>query len=293
MAAKVDIRLTQLSVSQKSEEIRKDPVNELSSELVLKIFSYLNLSSLKGCLLVNRQWNQLANDPLTWKTPIYKELAFSIDKWAQCLDEHVVAEEDRAEEFLSLPLDIAEEYRRFQRAFPNQNARDSLMLVRLPKTLNGGLTIRSIGELAKRYFPRNPTGYGSIFQSIFDELGDRSIDRSCWVIMIKGNDADVLEGSRSRTCTEQVQIIASLAERGLSDYKVPDALAVITCIFAKYFSSRVRLLGDSPWTYTWCQDNVQDHQVLVGGFVSGGLDVIEFASWGSSFQFGVTALRKF
>ena len=221
-------------------------------------------------MFVSKKWKRLASEPVLWKNAVYKELAFGNDKWAQCFGEEVVKDEDREEEFASLPLgSIVEDYKRFHSAFPKKNAKDNLMLVRLPKTLNGQLTLKSLGELAKRYFHESDTGYRFIWSAIVDELGDKSIDKSRWVLMTK----DVLPGSRDKSYTEQKEIVADLAQKAIIGYEVPETLEAAVCILAQYFGSNTRLFSDSPWTYTRCKENVQGYQIVVGGFAPAGLGV--------------------
>lgn len=88
---------------------------------------------------------------------------------------------------------------------PKKKGKDNLMLVRLPKTLNGELTLRRLGELSKKYLTdfRDKTGYAFVWPGIMDRLGDQPIDRSQWVIMTK----NILRGSRKKSYAEQQKII--------------------------------------------------------------------------------------
>ena len=186
----------------------QDPIAILPDELVLKIFSYLNLATLGTIYCVSKAWKQLANEPIVnepnlWKTGIYREIAFGNDKWAQCFGADVIKDEDSKEEFYSLPWsDFIADCKKFKSMFPERNAKDSLMLVRLPKTLNGGLTLKSLGELAKKYFSNSDTGYNFIFPAIIQKLGDQSLAKSHWVIMTK----DVLPESRNKSYEEQKKL---------------------------------------------------------------------------------------
>ena len=57
-------------------------------------------------------------------------------------------------------------------------------------------------------------------------------------------------------------------------YRFPGALEAATAILSHYVRSGERLYSDSPWTYTRCQELVDDrYPVIVGGFSSGGLYV--------------------
>ena len=270
-------------------ETKKDPLEILTDELVLKVFSHLNLATLGTICCVSKAWKRLANEPILWKIAIYTEIAFGNNKWAQYFGTDVVKNEDNREEFSSLPSDdFIEDCKKFKSIFPERNAKDSLMLVRLPKTLNGGLTLKSLGELAKKYFSDNNTGYKFIWPPIFEKLGDKSIDKSQWVVMTK----DVLLGSSNKSYNEQQKIVAELAEKSLISYEVPETLQSAACILSQYFASNIRLFSDSPLTYTRCQENVQGFQVVVGGFAVAGLEVDHYYVYDNE-KIGVAALRKF
>ena len=271
----------------------QDPIAILPDELVLKIFSYLNLATLGTIYCVSKAWKQLANEPIVnepnlWKTAIYREIAFGNDKWAQCFGADVIKDEDSKEEFSSLPWsDFIADCKKFKSMFPERNAKDSLMLVRLPKTLNGGLTLKSLGELAKKYFSNSDTGYNFIFPAIIQKLGDQSIAKSHWVIMTK----DVLPESRNKSYEEQKKIINELAEESLVNYQVAEILESATCILSQYFGSKIRLFSNEPWTYTHCKETIQNHQTVVGGFTLKGID-IGYSKYTDKVT-GIAAIRKF
>lgn len=159
------------------------------------------------------------------------------------------------------------------------------MLVRLPKTLNGRLTLKSIGELAKRYFRDTTNGYQYIWPQIFNELGDKSIDRSCWVLMTK----DVFPGTRGKSYVEQQEIVAKL-EKSLIGYKVPETLDAAVCILSQYFDSGTCLFSNKPVTYTRCKEKISS-QLVVGGFSLYGLCVNDNAPEHDDF-IGVAVLWK-
>jgi len=268
-------------------ETKQDPIERLPNELVLKVFSHLNLATLGTICCVSKAWKRLANEPILWKSAIYREIAFGNDQWAQCFGTDVVKNEDNREEFSSLPSDdFIADCKKFKSIFPERNAKDRLMLVRLPKTLNGGLTLKSLGELAKKDFSATDTGYRFISPSIIQEQGDKSIDKSQWVLMTK----DILPGSRDKSYVEQQKIVAELAEKSLISYEVPETLESAACILSQYFGSNIRLFSDNPCTYTRCKDKVQCFQTIVGGFAPTGLRV--FVNCDYDF-IGVAALRKF
>jgi F-box-like len=271
-------------------ETIQGPIKILPDELVLEVFSHLSLATLGTICCVNKAWKRLANEPILWKIAIYREIAFGNDKWAQCFGTDVVKDEDNREEFSSLPSDdFIADCKKFKSIFPERNAKDSLMLVRLPKTLNGGLTLKSLGELAKKYFSDSDSGYRFIWAAIVQELGDKSIDKSHWVLMTK----DVLPGSRAKSYGEQQKIVADLAEKSLISYEVPDTLESAVCILSQYFGSNIRLFSDNPRTYTRCKNKVQGYQTIVGGFAPAGLDIRSYDFAYDYDNIGVAALRKF
>lgn len=270
------------------DETKQDPIEIFPDEVVLQAFSHLNLATLGTICCVSKAWKRLANEPILWKSAIYREIAFGNDKWARCFGTDVVKNEDNREELSSLPSDeFIADCKKFKSIFPERNAKDSLMLVRLPKTLNGGLTLISLGELAKKYFSDDETGYRFIWIPIVQELGDKSIDQSHWVLMTK----DVLPGSRAKSYGEQQKIVAALAEKSLIGYEVPETLESAVCILSQYFGSNRRLFSDRPWTYTRCPEIVQGYHIIVGGLAPTGLSVHD--SNLAHRNIGVAARRKF
>lgn len=268
--------------SQVIDPRAKDPCIIIPPEVVVNhIFSYLNLHELGVSRSVSRTWNQCANVPILWQSAIYREIAFSSKNWAEW-NTDLVKDVDMRQEMLSLPKNIAEELRRS--AFPGKSIRETHVLVRKPK----GLTIKKLGELAKKYFPSNTDGYRYIWPTIVDELGDKAVDEFVWLLMTK----DVLQGSRSKSYSQQKNIVAELAEITGVPYQVPTTLEAATCILAEYSRSENRLFSDSPWTYIRCQENVQGYQMVVGGFAPAGLGVSNRDDYDCD-DFGVAALRKF
>jgi len=277
-------------IGEDFNETRQDPTSFFSEELVLEIFFYFNLATLGTICCVSKEWKRLANEPTLWKSAIYREIAFGNDKWAQCFGKDVVKDEDNREEFSSLPWkDFIEDCKIFKSIFPEKKAKDTLMLVRLPKTLNGQLTLKSLGELAKKYFSDSDTGYRFIWSNIVDELGDKSIHKSRWVLMTK----DVLPESRDKAYANQQKIVAELAEKSLISYEIPATLESAACILSQYFGSKTRLFSDKPPTFTRCQEKDHGFHTVVGGFGPDGLKVLERSNEGSNDWYGVAALRKF
>jgi len=252
-----------------------------SEVLVNHIFPHLNLHELGVSCKVNKVWKQCASTPILWQSVVYHEIAFSSKNWAE-IDADLVKDVEMKQEILSLPENIAEELS-FS-AFPGKSISETHVLVRMPK----GLTIKKLGELAKKYFRISRNGYRSTREEILTELGDKSVEKPVWLLMTK----DVLEGSACKLYDEQEPIVAQLAKKTGVPYQIPTTLEAATCILAEYFRSKIRLFGDNPYTYTRCQENIQSDQMNVGGFSSiGGLCLCAHNYIGDNF--GVAALRKF
>jgi hypothetical protein len=264
------------------------PISNLPDELILGIFSYLKLSSLARSCQVSKEWKRLASDQSLWKHTFYREIAFGTDKWIKCFGEDVVKNEDIKEEFESLSI-CMDEFKKFKLAFPDKNTKKSLMLVRLPKSLNGQISLKSLGNLAQRYF-NSKKGYAR-WLKIFNTIEMNTIDRSGWRLMTTEclkvcecpkvlcfGDCNRVLGENF---VEQQKRVADLAKKGLLGYEIPTALEAATCILAQYFDSHSRYplcKDDTKYLFsdTWirCQDTIGNLQIQVGYFkCSAGLDI--------------------
>lgn len=277
--------------TQKYEDLRQVFNNELPMEMILLIFSYLNLTSLARSCCVNKKWNLIANDSLLWSQVFYREIAFGNNKWAQKFGEKVVEDESQGEDFATLHLHISsiiEDYRRFQKIWPEKQVKHSLQLIWIPKTLNGQLNLKRLGEMVKPYFlAGKENGYGFILSSILENWGEQSIKESCWALM-----TDVLPKSRNKNYISQLKIIAALANKQLIGYESPTTLEAAVCILAGYFNSSPCLFSNKPATLTRCQEKEDGYQIIVGRCSSEeGLE-INYDSDDDEFV-GAAALRKF
>lgn len=239
----------------------KDPCKCIPQEIVIShIFYDLNLHELGVCRSISKEWDALASKPILWQSAICREIAFSSKNWA-LWNEDIVKEVDFTKEHLSLPENIVEELRLSHEAFPEKNFRKTHVLVIMPK----GLTIKMLGEFAKKDFPNNADGYKFISPLIFEELEDKPVDEAVWLLMTS-NEVD---GTRDKSYEEQKNIIAELAKTAQIPYEVPTTLEAATCILAEYSRSGRRLFNESSWLHIHCQENVQGRQMLVGGFELG------------------------
>lgn len=165
------------------------------------------------------------------------------------------------------------------------------MLVLIPDLVNGQpFTLNRLGELIKRkgcFFSKlnKEVGYDYMGPSVVAEHGNKPAGSPRFVLMTR----DVLPESRHKSYIEQVVMVEALSKVSGATYEVPKALQAATCIYMNYLISGIRLYGDSPWTYTRSQDESEGHSVIVGGFVSKGLRVVNHV--GDNRCNGIAALR--
>lgn len=249
----------------------------LPLELFLTIFSQLNsqIGALRTLCYLNKQWHQIINQSNLWKTAIYNEIAFGNEKWAKIFGPEVVEGEDLIEEFSSIPWEaLIADCAKFQEIInaeknfypPKAKAIDILMLVRLPKKLNGGLTLKTICQLAKKRFPDKATGY-RIYGTCLNEelLKDKSIEKSQWVVMQKF----CLPESNNKSYEEEQQMVADLTQPlKLSGYGVPETLKFVTCLFVEYLCSKSTFLREHG-RFVRAKENLYPHHASVSNRADG------------------------
>jgi hypothetical protein len=174
----------------------------------------------------------------------------------------------------------------------DQLVKDTHLLVLIPAIVGGvPFTLNQLGELIKR--PKNgghSTKYSFYGNLVKTQIGEASPPRSYWVLMTR----DVLPDSRSQTYDAQKALVAAYASKLGLPYEMPHALEAAAAILLHHAREGERLFGDAPWTYTRCQDKVDENRypVVVGGFSSRGLRVNHSNNLVRNFH-GVSCLREF
>lgn len=232
-------------------------------ELILQIFSNLDFATRSQICLVCHQWNRIANDRRLMKMMIFKELAFGINEWRNCL--RIKGPDDfiDGEDFKSLSDNVIDGIKEFKIAFPDKKIKENLMLVRLPRTLVGeGFSVSNLGAAVMQFFANTATGYNAISE----DLKTKAIDQPRWILMTKA----ILPESRGKSAEELKTIIAS---KGLKGFDVPETIEAAACILSQFLSSRAYLFSSDPNTFTYCKDGG-----IVGGFSEAGLRVLTYRS---------------
>jgi len=276
----------------------------IPEELILEIFFHLNLVQLKlspsknlnftvfrtiSC--VSKEWQRIVTQFINkeigvMKETVYQNIAFGSEKWAQYFGKGVADGDSIKEELLSLPDNMMGILKSSCQLFRGKRIMDSHMLVRIPQMINGKpFNLNTLGELAKNYFPQNLTGYLYIDDSVVHELGNKLVDKSYWVLMIK----EMLLDSRTQSISKHKALAMDFAKKTFVPYEIPTTLEAVACIFAQYISTKERLFD---WQFfTHCSDTVNEgNPVMVGGFVEEGLRIQE--DWSGNGIIGLAPLWR-
>ena len=211
-------------------------------------------------------------------------MVFGAKEWAQYFGE--VGENP------CLPADIDEILHSACPFWPEKTVKYTHLLVLIPATVDGKpFSLNLLRKLIQR--PKGgglSTKYRSYLEEIKGEFGAQSPIHPYWVLMTR----NVLKGSRGKKYAAQQALVVHHASRAGLPYKLPGALEAATVILSHYVRSGKRLYADDPWTYTRCQELIDNqYPVTIGGLSSGGLDVRFDSSSFYSSGHGVSGLRKF
>jgi len=215
--------------------------------------------------------------PLEVKPSALLSIAFGKEMWKKYLGD-IGAEPP-------LPPDINAILKGPCPIWSDKKIEETHVLVLIPQAINGKpLNLKNLGELVQYPRQREATQYAYL------DLGqytDPPAPPAHWVLMTK----DVLPGSRSKSYAEQQALVHSYRQK--APYEIPSVLDATVCIFMEYFRSGNYLYGEKPWTFTRCQEKYNANwQLVVGGFVPGGLSVHNFYYYDCD-HCGVGGLRKF
>ena len=175
-------------------------------------------------------------------------------------------------------------------AFPRKKLHETHTLVYIPSTLNAKpLTLNSLGEIEKRYFPTTKTNDDKISNFIVAELGDRSIEKSYWVLMT----IDILRDSRNKNYVDQQTLVAELATKALAAYEVPRTLEAAVCHLTRYLSSLTSSTCFPFCDYTRSQESIKGQQPMVRYSPEKGLTLHFYHTSRVHYHTGVAPLRRF
>jgi hypothetical protein len=169
--------------------------------------------------------------------------------------------------------------------WPDKKVRETHLLTLIPQTVNGKpLTLKSLGELVKAPKQGHSTQYRYLNHG---QYTDPSAPAAHWALLTR----DVIPGSHSKPYADQEALVFSHAQKTRLPYQVPTIVDAAVSIFMEHVHSGVFLYGESPRTYTRCQEKYDANwQLVVGGFAPAGLNVNFYGVYDSH---GVGPLRMF
>ena len=281
------IALAQLGGVSNADNVLS-PIDALPDELMLKIFSYLNGPTLVNCQGVSEKWRRLAGDPsFKKKIQLYRTTLEILRAQGNLIDERAWKLLGDIGEVPPLPYNIFEELMKpcpfwnREGCAEGKKVIDTHVLgVMVDKVNNEPVTIISIENYAKK--PKkggHATQYSSIWKHICNDHGETYVGKPYWALMT----ADLVPGSIGEFRQDQLDMVAHLG------YEVPTLLQAIAFNIVRYVSTGKRLFGFVPGIYTYCQEQSNGCNLIVGGFSYSGLIVTDFIDN----VVGVVALRKF
>ena len=249
------------------------PFALMPREILKEIFSYLS-ADLKSALKVCHRWKDNVTEiiPLKDKEALEKYAAFGAAEWKKYFDKDVEAPPIPRGIFAWLDRPSVK-----TEGPDGKNGESGLLFLR-----PAGLSLNSMEDLHKKATGGEYINYDFFFRN---QYGTDFVGEAEWVWMSKA----LLLNSRDKSYEEQKSIVTALGK----GYELPKALDAVVLNIVWYVSHEgQRLFGDSPSTYTRCQEtNYGRWGVLVGNFVPRGLHVpyMSYVTTGD----GVAPCRKF
>ncbi len=255
-------------------------IHWLSRELILHIFSFLSPKDLGRTACVYREWEILANDKSLWNL---KKLFPSL----QVIDETVwETHVDLAALGLSIedapPIQKRDISILKTLIFLGVEDNAGITVLTMPK----GLTLNKLVKLARSPKQGNRTNFNYISPRVLEELGDVFVEKTYRVAITNS----VLQRSRNLFVRAQEKLVNSL----YCELQMPEVLPVATLAILTYVSSQALpptcLYGAG--TYSRCSDQVDNCNIVVGGFALEGLNVTPSSNSFNFNSYGVGAMRK-
>ncbi len=277
----LEVQLSNLVSSFSENSIRNDITLTVTSiycehlpmDVIPEIIKYTDFDTSKNFFSVSKYIRKVIFIQNEERRKSVKGIAFGKEEWLKFYDVDIGNEP-------LLPRDIIEILNRPDHLDPTRSLRNTHTLTLIPR-----VSVKSIGELNKKYFPTS-TGYGHAYQPVLDQL-ETPNDKSYWSLMSK----EVLNGSRDKNYETQQKMVAVLSKNAKVNCEIPTALEAVVSILTHHVRSGERLFSVNPETSTRCLDVYKCNPVVVGHFAPSGLEFYcnSFANDSS----GVAVMRKF
>jgi len=145
-----------------------------------------------------------------------------------------------------------------------RKAKDDLMLIWIPKTWHGQLTLNNLAKLRTKEAMHS--GWSGIQPLVERELGEQSIPKSYWALATK----KIIPGSRKINRAQEQGLFDVLSQRVVFACNLPNALEAGVCSFLECLSRKDNGCSghkegvcSDRFDYTVCQERIQDQQVIV------------------------------
>jgi hypothetical protein len=260
--------------------VPNDSIDRLPPEVLKRIMGHAEAATLRSALLTSPDLNGIAKAVIAEGREAASAMAFGALQWKEFLGADVGQEPP-------LPVDIGKILTsKCPFSSDGRIVAETHLLMLMPVTINGE--------------PLNFASLDRLFKSKFPEFGDQTIypildlpqnatvecDKSRWVLMTR----DLIRGTRDKSYKRQASL---LQEKGGGKYVFPPVLFASICILLEYARSngRVCLFGESPWSFTRCEEAFDGSHVVVGSIGKKGLMVEIPPKHLNHALFGVAGMR--
>lgn len=260
--------------------------NDLPTEIVAYIFSFLSFEDLAQACLVSRAWKQITSDLSNKALKIFSSCFFFKD-WEKHLQFNVPPRfHSFSYNFIFSILTSACPFH------PEKKIWETHTLLEIPKNL----TLKKICHLPSTtewgnqkwiqyIWPEYLNSSSPSWTTKSEDFEDKPVSETHYVL-IKN---EVLEGSREQSFEYQQALISNY-----KGYEVPSLITGIVANIAKFIKSKeqhIHLYGTNPFTYTRCQEKYKQSPYIVGAFSVEGL-IVSPDSLGKDESIGIAPMRK-
>ncbi len=262
------------------DDKRKEPIERLSDDVLLNIFSYVFPADLGRMAQTSKRFQALTSADFLWNQVTVKTLY----PWSYVIDEKVWSHPDLKTQDIDVTGGNVEPIREKVRI--QEHVQD--LIKEAKKTENGELVYMlipkgiSLNKLAIAAAPRQP-GEAPFIEYVWDPISTQVGDREVAETRIVAISTSVLTGSRNKTFSKQKELV----DNGFEVARILETSMlhiVMKIIFSKcLYSSRA--------TFMRSDEHINGLKLVVGGSASHGLRVSN--SVGDSEYVGVAVLRKF
>ncbi len=228
--------------------------------VVLKIFTYLTFEQLGDCRLVNEQWSAFASeatDSQAWqnlKGMSFRLIVLDGSIWKNHVDlkAHGLSVDDEP------AGDKREEVAKLKKGLTlKTELRNGISYLTIPK----GLSVKKLLKIAESLFKNI-----AVAKCILEQFGDIEVDKTYKIVITR----DILLKSRGlQSLTE----LDDFLERFSCDkQKIIETVALIVLT---YMTTGETLYIDEPCAFTYCAEQINGHQTMVGNCNTSGFDIYD------------------